>query len=148
MGLAKTRKKMLTLQVGQLTFLAASNAVLGAVTGVMMNITALVRNMICLKVKYTLPLKLGIAAILVTLGVCANDRGIIGMLPVAGTLLITLCLDIENIVILKTVYILSQCAWIFYDIAVKNYVSAATDAFGITANIIGIISVRKHAAKN
>ena len=143
MGLVRTRKKMLTIQIGQLSFLALSNIVLGAYTGAVLNVVSIGRNILSMKVKYTLPIKLIIAAILVGPGLLANNRGLLGVLPIIGSTLITFFLDIEDVVKLKIVYILSQSAWIFYDFAVQNYVSAATDAFGIVSNIIGIISVKK-----
>lgn len=145
MGLAKTRKKMLTLQLGQLSFLALSNIVLGAYTGAVLNVVSILRNVLCLKVKYTWTLKLILSVILVGPGLLANKHGFLGILPIIGSTLITCFLDVENVVKLKTVYISSQSAWIFYDFAVQNYVSAATDAFGIVSNLIGIVSVKKAA---
>ena len=135
---------MLTIQLGQLSFLALSNIVLGAYTGAILNVVSILRNILSMKLKYTLPLKLIISAILAGPGLLANNHGLLGVLPVIGTTLITFHLDTDNVIKLKTVYILSQSAWIFYDIAVMNYVSAATDAFGIVSNIIGIVSVKKH----
>ena len=143
MGLAKTRKKMLTLQLGQLTFLGLSNVVLGAYTGAVLNAVSILRNVLSLKVKYTWTLKLILTAILIGPGLLANRHGFLGVLPIIGTTLITCFLDVENVVKLKTVYIISQSAWIFYDFAVQNYVSAATDAFGIVSNIIGIVTVKR-----
>lgn len=134
---------MLTLQSGQLMFTAIANFILGAYTGVVMNLVAFVRNAICLKVKYTIALKLIFSAILVGLGLYANNRGFLGILPIIGTVLVTCCLDVENVLKLKVYYVIGQCLWIFYDFAVKNYVCTATDAFGIVSNMIGIISVRK-----
>lgn len=147
MGLTKTRKKILTLQLSQVSLLAVSNAILGAYTGAVSNLIALVRNILCLKVKYSLTIKLLVSAALVGLGLLTNDRGFLGLLPIAGTVLVTCSLDCEDVVKLKSAYIISQSVWIFYDLAVKNYVAAVTDTFGVAANIIGIISVRKMIRK-
>ena len=143
MGLAKTRKKMLTLQLAQVVFLGFSNIVLHAFTGAVMNFVALVRNILCLKFRYTLLMKIVISAVLVGLGLYANNRGLLGVLPIIGTVLVTCCLDFTNVPRLKLAYIISCLLWAFYDFAVSNYSSCLMDIFGITSNIIGIITVRR-----
>ena len=148
MGLTKSREKILTIQLGQLGFLALSNAVLGAYTGVVMNLVSVLRNILCLKVKYTWALKLTISAALVGLGLLANNHGLIGVLPIISSTLITCCLDIDDVVKLKTLYIIAQTLLIFYDIAVKNYAAAGMETFGAISNAIAIISVKKAAKQS
>ena len=147
MGLAKTRKKMLTLQLGQVVFLGFSNIVLGANTGAVMNFIALVRNIVCLKFRYRLWHKLVFSALLVGLGLYANNKGLLGVLPIAGTVLVTCCLDLDNVSLIKLSYVISTSMWAFYDFTVHNYVSCLTDIFGAVSNLVGIALVRKAAKK-
>lgn len=147
MGLAKTRNKMLTLQLGQVVFLGFSNIVLGAHTGAVMNFVVLVRNILCLKVKYTILIKLIVSALLVGLGLYANNGGLLGVLPIAGTVLVTCCLDLKNISFIKLSFVVSCFMWAFYDFKMKNYVSCLTDIFGIISNLTGMVVVKKAAKK-
>ena len=148
MGITKTRDRMLTLQLGQATALGVSNIILGAYTGAAMNFVVLARNFLCLKVRYTLALKIVISAILVFFGLYTNNHGLLGCLPITGTVLCTCLLDAKNVVVLKCAFIISCTMWAFYDFTVQNYVSCATDIFAVISNIIGIINVRRSRASS
>ena len=61
-GFLKTKKQILTVQCFQYGVLSASNAILGAFTGITANIIGIVRNLFCMKKEFTTPWKIAFIA--------------------------------------------------------------------------------------
>ena len=57
-GFLKTKKQMLTVQCFQFGVLSASNAILGAFTGITANVIGIARNLFCMKKEFTTPWKI------------------------------------------------------------------------------------------
>ena len=57
-GFIKNRKNVLIAQCGQFAIMGVSNLILGGVTGMISNVVSILRNIICLKREFTIPLKI------------------------------------------------------------------------------------------
>ncbi len=137
-GFIKSRDNILKVQSLQCLIIGTGNLVLGGVTGFIANMISIVRNYICLKRDFTVPLKLTFISIQVILSLGFNNLGLIGWIPAFCAGFFTWFLDTKNPTVLKTVIILTEILWAVYNLTIRNYVGFATDIFTITTNAVGI----------
>ena len=137
-GLTKDRKKMVLFQSFQAGVMAVSNFVLGGISGVIINITTFVRNIICYNSKFTKPLKILFIAAQIVLTYCFGVKGILMWLPVIAGCSLTWVLDTENALLLKIVMTVGQVLWGIFDISIKNYSMAVFDTLAVITSIIAM----------
>ena len=94
-GFLKTKKQMLTVQCFQFGMLSASNAILGAFTGITANVIGIARNLFCMKKEFTTPWKIVFIAAQLALLFAFNSDGWFGLLPAAATCVYT-CFSISR----------------------------------------------------
>ena len=146
-GFLKTKKQILTTQCFQYGVLSASNAILGAFTGITANAVGIARNLFCMKKEFTTPWKLVFIAAQLVLFFAFNADGWLGLLPAAATCAYTWFLDLKDEVQLKFVMIATVLCWAVYDFVFQNYVTFAFDLGTVVSNAAGIITLRKTAAR-
>ena len=144
-GFLKTKKQILTVQCFQFGVLSASNAILGAFTGITANVIGIARNLFCMKKEFTTPWKIAFIAAQLALLFAFNSDGWFGLLPAAATCVYTWFLDLKDAVQLKIVIIFTLLCWAVYDFVFKNYVTFAFDLGAVVSNLIGIVTLRKAA---
>lgn len=142
-GFLKTKKQILTVQCAQFCVLGTSNLILGGFTGVTSAVVSLMRNLICLKRTFTLPLKLAFIVLQAALALAFNREGLLGVLPALSTVIYTWFLDAENETTLKLSIIAAQLCWVMYDLSLQNYVSFAFDIGTVVSTAIGILMLRR-----
>ena len=142
-GFLKTKKQILAAQCFQYGVLSASNAILGAFTGITANIIGIARNLFCMKREFTVPWKLAFIAAQLALLFAFNADGWLGLLPAAATCVYTWFLDLKDERKLKLVIILTVLCWAVYDFLFRNYVTFAFDLGTVVSNTVGIITLRK-----
>ena len=142
-GFLKTKKKILAAQCFQYGVLSASNAILGAFTGITANVIGIARNLFCMKREFTVPWKLAFIAAQLALLFAFNADGWLGLLPAAATCVYTWFLDLKDERKLKLVIILTVICWAVYDFLFRNYVTFAFDLGTVVSNTVGIITLRK-----
>ncbi len=142
-GFLKTKKQILAAQCFQYGVLSASNAILGAFTGITANVIGIARNLFCMKREFTVPWKLAFIAAQLALLFAFNADGWLGLLPAAATCVYTWFLDLKDERKLKLVIILTVLCWAVYDFLFRNYVTFAFDLGTVVSNLIGIITLRK-----
>ena len=142
-GFLKTKKQIFTVQCFQYGVLSASNAILGAFTGITANIIGIARNLFCMKKEFTTPWKIAFIAAQLALLFAFNSDGWLGLLPAAATCAYTWFLDLKDEVQLKIVLILTVLCWAVYDFVFKNYVTFAFDLGAVVSNAIGIVTLRR-----
>ena len=74
-GFLKTKKQILTVQCFQFVVLSASNAILGAFTGITANVIGIARNLFCMKKEFTTPWKIVFIAAQLALLFAFNSDG-------------------------------------------------------------------------
>ena len=142
-GFLKTKKQILAAQCFQYGVLSASNAILGAFTGITANVIGIARNLFCMKREFTVPWKLAFIAAQLALLFAFNADGWLGLLPAAATCVYTWFLDLKDERKLKLVIILTVLCWAVYDFLFRNYVTFAFDLGTVVSNTVGIITLRK-----
>ena len=147
-GFLKTKKQILIAQCFQYGVLSASNAILGAFTGITANVVGIARNLFCMKREFTVPWKLAFIAAQLALLFAFNADGWLGLLPAAATCAYTWFLDLKDEWKIKLVIILTVLCWAVYDFLFKNYVTFAFDLGTVVSNLIGIITLRKAEKKS
>ncbi|MEE1305436.1 MAG: YgjV family protein [Agathobacter sp.] len=145
-GLIKKKEHVLLTQCAQFGIMGVGNLVLGGVSGLISNLVSILRNVICLKFKFTIPLKIVFIAIQFVLTFIFNSEGIFGWLPAIAAAIFTWFLDVKSDIQLKYVIIFTELFWIVYDIHNKNFTSLFFDIMTIITSIIGIY--RLHTAKS
>jgi len=144
-GFIKNKDKVILAQCAQFGIMGLGNLVLGGYTAVVSNAVSIVRNLFCLKWKFTTPLKLIFIAIQLILAYLVNQDGIIGWLPVIAGVLFTWFLDTKSDITLKVIIIITEIMWVVFDVYKFNYTSMTFDILTIITNTIGIITIRKTA---
>lgn len=142
-GFLKTKKQILAAQCFQYGVLSASNAILGAFTGITANVIGIARNLFCMKREFTVPWKLAFIAAQLALLFAFNADGWLGLLPAAATCVYTWFLDLKDERKLKLVIILTVLCWAVYDFLFRNYVTFAFDLGTVVSNTVGIFTLRK-----
>lgn len=142
-GFLKTKKQILAAQCFQYGVLSASNAILGAFTGITANVIGIARNLFCMKREFTVPWKLAFIAAQLALLFAFNSDGWLGLLPAAATCAYTWFLDLKDERKLKLVIILTVLCWAVYDFLFRNYVTFVFDLGTVVSNTVGIIALRK-----
>lgn len=142
-GLIKEKKKIIFVQTIQITFLIASNLILGGITGAIINAVSCIRNIICYRDKLGTKEKIILVLISTSLSFYFNNLGIIGLLPLVSTISYTLLMDMKDVIKFKKLIIFTLVMWLIYDIYIISYSSAAFDLLNIITNVIAIYEMKK-----
>ncbi len=143
MGLLKDKKKFLTAQCGMNALFAVGNYVLGGISGSIVNIVTMIRNIFCLNRKMGIWSRMFFIAAQIGLTVAAGCEDIIMWLPVIANCVFTWYMFSENMVLLKAIVIISQLLWAVFDFSISNYATVPFDLASAVTNIISLISLLK-----
>lgn len=146
-GYIKSKGKFLIVQIIQMSLSALSNFILGGITGTIINLVNIIRNVLCYKNKLN---KYSIALILtlsISLSLYFNNLSFIGLLPLLSTILYTTLMNVKDIKKFKYLTITTMLLWLIYDICIMNYVSALFDLLTIGSNSIAIYQLKNIAKK-
>ena len=146
-GLLKKKNSILAAQCIQFGIMGLGNLILGGVSGFISNVVGIVRNLICFKKEFTLPLKIVFVVIQAILTIIFNQSGLYGWLPFFATVVFTWSLDAKNESALKLAIIIGQILWAFHDFHFQNYSALACDIFTVVTNIVGLFMIRKNENK-
>ena len=147
MGLIKDKKKFLTAQCGMNGLFAFGNYILGGVSGAIVNIVTMIRNIFCLKHEMGIGSRLIFIAAQIGLTVAAGCNDLIMWLPVIANCVFTWYMFSENMVLLKTIVIISQLLWAVFDFSISNFATVPFDIASAVTNIISLISLLKDRSR-
>lgn len=142
-GYIKSKEKTLFVQTIQITLNTISCFVLGAISGSVVNLLSIPRNILAYKNKLTFPIKLIILLSTTTLSIYVNKNGIIGYLPIISTIIYILLMDKLKEDHFKMLIIFTLILWGIHDFMVKSYVSSIFDVISIITSFIAIYRIRK-----
>ena len=92
-GICKTKKNTLIIQTIDIVFATIANIILSGVSGAIINCVSIIRNILCYKNKFTLPVKIIITIITIGLSITFNNKGLIGLLPLISNISYTFLMD-------------------------------------------------------
>ncbi|MGN1299212.1 MAG: YgjV family protein [Candidatus Scatovivens sp.] len=141
-GMLKQKKKILYFQTVQIGMFVVSNIILGGMTGAIINVLSMIRNILCYKDKLGLKEKIIITVLSVILTFRFNNLGYIGALPLISTVVYIWLMNIKDVKKFKLLIAFTMLMWFIYDVAIKSYTSAIFDFMGIVANIVTIFQIK------
>lgn len=142
-GLIRSKQKILIAQCVQFTIMGVGQLILGGITGTITNIVSILRNIICVRVKFTLVYKLIFMGLQVALTLLVRPTSLLQWLPTVAALLYTWILDTKSEKVIKITMIACEVIWVVFDFSIQNYVGAVFDIFTIVSTIAGIIMLKK-----
>ena len=142
-GLIKEKKKLLIFQSIEILLFIVSNAVLGGISGVIINAVSFIRNIICYKDKLDFKAKVILSILSTGLVVYFNNLGVIGYFPLIGTLIYLWFMTVKSPVKFKLLYMVLTLFWGIYDITIQSYTSVMFDIFTLITSTISIIRIKK-----
>ncbi len=124
----KNKKDLLWWQILDTTFCILSNIALFSYAAVTTNAISLIRNYLAYKSKFTKSIMLVLLFACIMVGLWANNRGIIGLFPIAATAVYTIFMyTSENEQQLRWALIANLSLWFVHDAYIQAYPSALTD---------------------
>ena len=142
-GFLKKKTHILTAQCVQSLFMGLGYLILGGFGGFICGMLTILRNLVCMKYKFGLGLKLFFIGLQFLLTANTLDAGLISWLPIMTTILFTMNLDTPSEIKLKTVIIVTLILWLIYDFYYQNYVTFVFDFLSICSNVIGIYTIKR-----
>ena len=147
---SRDRKRIYLYQAAQCLILAAANVFFASVSGTTTLVLCALRNCLIAYNRFTPRRCVVFVAAVTLLGLSANSRGFVGLLPVVTTAVYTVgCLRAQSERAIKLNLILNLVLWAVYDIIILDLVSFAVDTVSAAAATISLLKNRKtHQAGN
>ena len=142
-GFLKKNHQVLIAQSVQCLFMGAGNLILGGISGFISNVVTILRNVVFLKCKNTVFLKIFFILLQLVLSWSSLTTGFISWLPLIAAALFTWCMDTKSPAKLKICILCTQVMWLTYDLTFKNYVASGFDVMTMISNCIGLYTVCK-----
>lgn len=142
-GFLTDKKKILFYQSVQIGLFVISGLILGGITGVIINIVNLIRNILCYIGKLGLKEKIIITTISTFLCLKFNNLGVLGLLPLISTVVYIWLMNIKDEIKFKILTIGTMIPWFIYDMTIKSYTSAIFSIFNIFASVITVYKMKR-----
>ena len=138
-GFIRSKKIALLLQSVQMTLSGFVCIILGSPSGAIINFISIFRNILCSKDKLNNTAKGVIIVTSTVFSLMFNTRGIIGLIPVAATILYTLFMDKFEGAKFKRLMIATWGLWTVHDFAIQSYVSSVFNVLTMATAFIAIV---------
>lgn len=126
---SRDRRRIYLYQAGQCLLLAFANILFGSVSGVTTFALCTARNLLLAYDRFTPRRCWFFVSAVALLGLFANNRGAVGLIPVVTTALYTVvCLYAQRTRDIKLNLIVNLLLWAVYDFFILDLVSCAVDA--------------------
>ena len=136
---SRDRKRIYLYQAAQCLLLAIANIFFASVSGVTTYVLCAVRNCLLACDQFTARRCTLFVVAVAALGLCANNRGLAGLLPIVTTVLYTLgCFYAKRAKAIKLNMIANLVLWAVYDLLVGDYVSAVVDSVSAGAALVSM----------
>ena len=141
---AKSRESAYRLQAAESGVLCVSYLVFNAWAGLITQVLSVIRNLLVVRGKYTARLMVVFTVLAVALGVAVNDRGLIGLLPVAATVQLTLCNHFcRTMVQVKLSFLVNALQWLAFSFCIGDYVNTCTQVVVMTLCVVSLVRLNR-----
>ena len=145
---AKNKKSAYRLQAAESAVLCGSYLVFSAWAGLVTQVLSVLRNLLVIRGKFSVKWMVFFTALAVVLGVAVNDRGLIGLLPVAATVQLTLCNHFcRTLKQVKVSFLVTAFQWLTFSFCIGDYVNAATQVVVMTLCVISLVRLTRKERK-
>ena len=136
---AKSKNSAYRLQAAESAVLCGSYLVFSAWAGLITQILSVIRNLMVVRGKFSARWMVLFTGLAVVLGAAVNDRGLIGLLPVAATVQLTLCNHFcENMKQVKVSFLVNALQWMAFSFCIGDYVNVCTQVVVISLCIVSL----------
>lgn len=142
-GYIKSRKKTLAVQSVQISFCVLSNIFLGGISGVIINLISLPRNLLAYKDKLNITWKIILCILSIVFTLIFDATLLLKYLPIVSNTLYTFLIDKLDDIKFKWLLICTSVLWGIYDICLFNYVMFIFDIGCIVTSLIAIVRLKK-----
>ena len=144
----RNKNKMLTWQTVNAVFYSLSNICLGGYSAVATNLLTVLRNVLQIKGKLTVPVTAAICAMMTGFSLSLNTRGWIGVLPVTASVLYTVMVyGVRSVRGMHGAVLLNMAQWAVFDGAVRAYPSLCIDVVMVCLSLFHLFVRPEKAAK-
>lgn len=146
---SKDFKRIYLYQTFQCFTLAFANIFFASTSGLTTLFLCGVRNLMVAYHKYDKKSCAVFLVLITVAGIAANNRGLIGLIPVVTTVIYTVgCLVCKKTTSVKINTIQNLIMWAIYDVFIGDYVSIAVDSVSAAAAVGTLFKIKKEEAKN
>ena len=137
----KTHKSIMISRTLNESFFAVQYGLLGAYTGMAMNIIGSIRNLIFAKLiekgKSTMPLRFVFSAVFVAFAICTWD-GAKSILVGVAKVVATFAYGSPSTGVVRMLVLCTSCTWLFYNVAVGSIAGAVCEALTIISIVVSL----------
>ena len=142
-GYVKIKKKILLWQIANIILFIISNAILGGITGVIINVISLVSNILCYKDKLNIQARSILIVLATVLSLTFNNLSFIGLFPLFAMIINIALMNLKDVQKFKLMIITTMILWASYDIVIKSYTSCVFDILTIITNTVAIVQINR-----
>ena len=136
---SRDRRRIYLYQAGQCLLLAFANILFGSVSGVTTFALCTARNLLLAYDRFTPRRCWFFVSAVALLGLYANNRGAVGLIPVVTTALYTVvCLYAKRTRDIKLNLVVNLLLWAVYDFFILDLVSCAVDAVSAGTAVVSL----------
>ena len=141
--LMKEPKKVYAMQVTENLILVLSSAVFGSWSGISTLLISTARNVLLVKGYFDRKMMVLFSVLVAVCGLWVNNRGLIGLLPVAATVILTICnYYAKEICAVKWSLIVNLLLWGIYFFAIRDVASGVTQMVVLAVTLGSVVRLR------
>lgn len=141
--LMKSPKKVYAMQVAENLILCVSSAFLGSWSGISTLLISTARNALLVKGRFDRRMMILFSVLVTVCGVWVNNRGVVGLLPVLATVILTVCnYYAREICAIKWSLIGNLALWAVYFFAITDIASGVTQIVVLAATLVSICRLK------
>lgn len=141
--LMREPKKVYVMQVTENLILCVSSAVFGSWSGISTLLISTVRNMLLVKGRFDRRMMVLFSVLVTVCGLAVNNRGLIGLLPVLATVILTVCnYYAREICAIKWSLIVNLALWAVYFFAIRDIASGITQVVVLAATLGSVFRLK------
>ncbi|GAA6295465.1 hypothetical protein F220043C3_38990 [Enterocloster asparagiformis] len=137
------RHRVFLLQAVECALLCVASIFFGSWSGITTLALSATRNYLVSKDKFNQNLMVLFLVLVVVFGVWANNRGLIGLIPVVATVEYTICCHyVKEIKAVKCSIFVNTFLWVFYSFAIMDFSTGFTDATVLIIDAVSLARLR------
>ncbi|MEA4971730.1 hypothetical protein SDC9_92752 [bioreactor metagenome] len=137
---AKDRKKIFTYQLVNCATYTVASYFFGTYAAITTLIFCCIRSILIMKDRYTSTAAYILVIAVIAFGIMANNRGIVGLLPVIASVVYNLCCYyITDPHLTRYSILINELIWVTYAFIIKDFSTGISDTIIIIVDITAII---------
>ena len=141
--IVKDHKKVFLWQTVNCLLLAVSSYFFGSFAGITTLFLCALRNILIVTDRYTKPAMLVTLVSVIASGLIANNKGIIGLLPIVATVEYTICCHyVHGKNATRWSIFANEVIWVLYSLLILDVSTAVSDLVIIVVDIVAIVKDR------